>query len=1312
MVPIGTPTTFDIPITVTNGTIEGQTTKTITVAGGTVKTGPIIVERNPVSPAPVSASLGTISANIPDDHRGYAYALGTDTTVEVMAEAAVVDAPTDLTARPDGPNEIELAWVPPEPDPAAPVTGYRIETSTDTQTWTDAVTNTGSTETTYMHTGRVAGTTYHYRVRAVNVAGSSDASNVASAMTPALTGVCDRTPAVVIEIERATATDCSLVSAYQLAAITDIGLTGHNPTTVAEGDFGGMSGLTELNLGSGLSALPPNLLAGLASLEEFASPGGSITSIPPGFFSGRETLTLIDLSDNPLSSLPDEIFKGLRRLTSVDVTPTADGVTLPLNVEFRRVGDDGLQVRVPAGAPFELVIPVEPSANGLLAEGKRTITVPTGALASEPIQVLRIPISAHRVTVEFGTMPSIPEIHGGYELTAVNTTPFEALPGEGASVTDVIVTSNRGPYGENDTLGVTVQFDKIVTVNTTGGTPYIGIRVGTETREAAFTDGSGSNLLTFEYTVAAGDTDTDGISIKANALTRNDGTIKSAALDADLTHDAVPTIAKATVDGVAPTLLAHTVDGALITLTYDEPVQEAGTGTWPFESSIDNAAWETVCSGHVSDRTVTLTLCAAITASQDVRLRYQPGQTGRKVEDAAGNDAAAFSATTLDNITEATTPVITEVRFHSDGNDDGRTGTDDTYAIGDPIEVAVTFDGSVTVTTGGGTPELELDIGGKTIPALYTSALSQTELIFSYSVAEGDEDTNGVSIAVDALRANGGIIAGTSGKNADLTHNDVAAAANQKVDGIRPRATEAESASDGSYVRTPFNGQISTTTTTGYQVQSLTGPRQSRYRISGATIFNNRTVRAAMSPSIAYGETLELHISANTVTDSAGNRNELQVIAIADGVDEPAAYLTDVEIGEGPGENGAYTTNDVVTLTARFNKAVTLDTSGGQPEIELTLGGPGNAGHRTAAYASATGSEIAFEYTVAATDESSSTGIGIRVDPITLNGATIRVGSDNVQIARRQEHGDGTRRVNYAPPVLSSAQTATDGMSVVLTFDQALKGPAITNAPFSVTADGEPAPLSGVAADISGTTVTLSLTDTLIAANKVTVTYTDRTPDDEGVIEDALGNDAASFTVEMVTNTVAADPPDAPTGLRATTTTGRDVTLDWTAPSDTGVGDITGYRIEVSTDSAVSWEVAEADTGSDDTTYKHEGLTPGTRYNYRVSAINADGAGTASSSINTTTGAVPTISSIVITSDPDGGSITRNDDYYQGSSRPGSIQQDIEVTVTFSAAVDVQTPTATRGIALEIAGQTKNCRLQQWNRNNRNCLQVHHRSRT
>ena len=283
-VPIGAPTNFDVPLTATNGTVDGTTTKTISVDRGAVASAPIIVERNAGSTAPVSATLGAISVTIPDDHNGYAFALSTQTTFEIMAEASVVSAPTDLTAQPDGPNEIVLAWTAPEDDVTAPIAGYRIEVSTDGETWTVAVMNTASTDTTYMHARRVAGTTYYYRVRAVNAAGPGAASNEASAMTTALTGVCARTPAVVIEIERATATDCSLVSANQLAAITEIDLATHAPTALLSGDFGGMSGLTTLDLGSGLSALPPDLLAGLTSLTSITASGGSITTLPSSLF--------------------------------------------------------------------------------------------------------------------------------------------------------------------------------------------------------------------------------------------------------------------------------------------------------------------------------------------------------------------------------------------------------------------------------------------------------------------------------------------------------------------------------------------------------------------------------------------------------------------------------------------------------------------------------------------------------------------------------------------------------------------------------------------------------------------------------------------------------------------------------------------------------------------------------------------------------------------------------------------------------------------------------------------------------------------
>ncbi|MDE2796519.1 MAG: fibronectin type III domain-containing protein [Gemmatimonadota bacterium] len=98
-------------------------------------------------------------------------------------EAGVPGAPTDLEADADGPTEVELDWEAPADDGGSPVTGYRIEYSTDGDDWDDLEEDTESTSTRYVHRGASPGTRYHYRVRAINAAGESEPSNEASATT-------------------------------------------------------------------------------------------------------------------------------------------------------------------------------------------------------------------------------------------------------------------------------------------------------------------------------------------------------------------------------------------------------------------------------------------------------------------------------------------------------------------------------------------------------------------------------------------------------------------------------------------------------------------------------------------------------------------------------------------------------------------------------------------------------------------------------------------------------------------------------------------------------------------------------------------------------------------------------------------------------------------------------------------------------------------------------------------------------------------------------------------------------------------------
>ena len=85
------------------------------------------------------------------------------------------DAPTALTAMANGSTEINLAWTAPTTVGSGPITQYKIEYSKNgSLPWMDLATTTVTSSddgTKYSNTGLAPGTTRHYRVSAVNIAG-------------------------------------------------------------------------------------------------------------------------------------------------------------------------------------------------------------------------------------------------------------------------------------------------------------------------------------------------------------------------------------------------------------------------------------------------------------------------------------------------------------------------------------------------------------------------------------------------------------------------------------------------------------------------------------------------------------------------------------------------------------------------------------------------------------------------------------------------------------------------------------------------------------------------------------------------------------------------------------------------------------------------------------------------------------------------------------------------------------------------------------------------------------------------------------
>ncbi len=102
-------------------------------------------------------------------------------TTEPASTVTAPAAPTGLTARASGSATISLSWTAPD-DGGATITGYLIEVSTDGGSTFSELVPRHST-TTYSHTGLDPSTTRHYRVSAINSAGTGSASTVVSATT-------------------------------------------------------------------------------------------------------------------------------------------------------------------------------------------------------------------------------------------------------------------------------------------------------------------------------------------------------------------------------------------------------------------------------------------------------------------------------------------------------------------------------------------------------------------------------------------------------------------------------------------------------------------------------------------------------------------------------------------------------------------------------------------------------------------------------------------------------------------------------------------------------------------------------------------------------------------------------------------------------------------------------------------------------------------------------------------------------------------------------------------------------------------------
>ena len=238
----------------------------------------------------------------------------------------------------------------------------------------------------------------------------------------------------------------------------------------------------------------------------------------------------------------------------------------------------------------------------------------------------------------------------------------------------------------------------------------------------------------------------------------------------------------------APGITGTAQVGQTLTATVGTIADADGVPDPLFSAAATTVQWIQVDGVNESDisgaTSETYTLAAA-DAGKTIKVKVSFEDKGGTAEGPLTSDAYPSSGTVTASA-NTTAPALLSVTVTSTPRK-----TSDTYGAREHIEFSMTFDAPVTVT---GDPTFAFDLGGPSTATWYAGS-GTTTLRFSHAVSggsSGDQDTNGISWAMNAIELNGGTIAGTDNAvTAILTHAAQSNLAGHKVDGRTTAVTPA-----------------------------------------------------------------------------------------------------------------------------------------------------------------------------------------------------------------------------------------------------------------------------------------------------------------------------------------------------------------------------------------------------------------------------------------------------------------------------------------------------------------------------------------
>ena len=522
-------------------------------------------------------------------------------------------------------------------------------------------------------------------------------------------------------------------------------------------------------------------------------------------------------------------------------------------------------------------------------------------------------IGADALRLNGGTMndPDGNPIDISLAEVAFTDDPQLQVDGNPPRLQNFVVSETDFPLWKSQEMVVDVTFDQPVMVT---GAPFVEVILDSGAVRLTTTPTTSlTSVVSFRYTIQATDGDRTGISIGANALQLNGGSIIDPAgnpvVDLNLAAYTITNDRDLTVDGAPPRVQNIIVSGIEspytqgrllgVSIIFDRPITVIGHPT--LDLGLDTGTvrmrrgfLDVGVASRVNFR-------HAVQATDQDHTGVSVGADalqlhGGSIIDPVGNVARISlitHAVTEDSligqhlVVDGKAPRVRELNLLSTGAP---------YREGDKIEVEIFFDEPVTVEPAGLSLDLGLDTG--TVRMRHTNRVHHqpsdarnrtTHMIFAYTIGPTDEDLTGISIAADALKLHGSSVYDLAYNPADLS---LAAYAfsnhpDHQVDGITPRVQALNLISTNALYRADDKIEVEVifqqpATVTGevYLVLDLdTGNVQMRHtnRVDGPT------TRLVFAYAVRPGDEdlTGLSIVANALKLSGGSR-------ITDQADNPA----------------------------------------------------------------------------------------------------------------------------------------------------------------------------------------------------------------------------------------------------------------------------------------------------------------------------------------------------------------------------------------------------------------------------------------